>query len=114
MIDEYRNKLQARLKKILPDGLVVDENRIAVELVLFADKCDVTEEAVRLDSHINQLRELFRQQGPIGRKLDFILQEMNREVNTIGSKANNTSVTKYIVEAKTELEKMREQTQNIE
>ncbi len=114
MIEEYRLRLQNKLKKLLPDGLAVDENRLAMELVLFADKCDITEEAVRLESHSSQLINLLQESGPIGRKLDFILQEMNREVNTIGSKANNTSVAKVMVEAKTELEKMREQAQNIE
>jgi len=114
MIEEYQLRLQNKLKKLLPDGLAVDENRLAMELVLFADKCDITEEAVRLESHSSQLINLLQESGPIGRKLDFILQEMNREVNTIGSKANNTSVAKVMVEAKTELEKMREQAQNIE
>ena len=114
MIDEYRNRLQNKLNKLLPEGLVLDESRLLAEVVVFADKCDVTEESVRLESHAQQLMALLKEDKPIGRKLDFLLQEMNREINTIGSKANNTSVARVVVEAKTELEKMREQAQNIE
>ena len=85
-----------------------------MEVALFADKCAIDEELVRLDSHIAQLQSTLREDQAVGKKLDFILQEMNREINTIGSKANDITITKCVVEMKTELEKIREQIQNIE
>jgi uncharacterized protein (TIGR00255 family) len=93
---------------------VIDENRMATEVTIFADRCSIDEELVRLSSHINQLRETLRTGDSVGRKLDFLIQEMNREINTIGSKANDLSITKFVVEIKSELEKIREQIQNIE
>ena len=110
---DYKLKLSARIKDLL-DQQVVDENRLATEVAIFADRCSIDEELVRLASHISQLRDAFTLSVPIGRKLDFLVQEMNREINTIGSKANDLSITKNVVEIKSEIEKIREQIQNIE
>ena len=93
---------------------LIDEQRLAMEVAIFADKCAIDEEIVRLSSHIGQLRSTLAEDQAVGKKLDFILQEMNREINTIGSKANDITITKCVVEMKTELEKIREQIQNIE
>ena len=90
------------------------EERIALEVALLADKCDITEELVRLESHLRQFDETLGRAEPVGRKLDFLLQEINREVNTIGSKANDAEIAASVVELKGELEKIREQVQNIE
>ena len=95
-------------------GTDVDEQRILTETAIFADKVAVDEETVRLRSHISQFRELINSEEPVGRKLDFLVQEMNREANTIGSKAQNLEVTKMVVDMKAEIEKIREQIQNIE
>jgi len=92
----------------------VDETRIAQEVALLADRCDITEELVRFDSHLGQFDETLLMDEPVGRKLDFLLQELNREVNTIGSKANDAEMTALVVQLKAELEKIREQVQNIE
>ncbi len=113
VVTEYKQKLETRIKELL-DQQTVDESRIAVEIALFADRCSIDEEIVRLGSHISQLREALDIKQPVGRKLDFIMQEMNREVNTIGSKANDLATTRHVVELKSELEKIREQVQNIE
>lgn len=110
---EYKLKLAARIKELL-DQQTIDENRLATEVALFADRCSIDEELVRLASHIGQLRETLSIDQPVGRKLDFLVQEMNREINTIGSKANDLSITKNVVEVKSEIEKIREQIQNIE
>ena len=113
---EYRTRLQQRITELAGDlakGLI-DEQRLAMEVAIFADKCAIDEELVRLDSHIEQLRSTLQEKQAVGKKLDFILQEMNREINTIGSKANDITITKCVVEMKTELEKIREQIQNIE
>ncbi len=113
IVREYKIKLTDRITELL-ENQVVDESRIAMEVAVFADRCGIDEELVRLTSHINQTRETLESQEPIGRKLDFLIQEMNREVNTIGSKANDLDITKNVVELKCELEKIREQVQNIE
>ena len=113
VVKEYKCRLENRIKEIL-DQQVVDENRLATEVAIFADRCSIDEELVRLTSHIKQLRETLQTGQTVGRKLDFLIQEMNREINTIGSKANDLSITKYVVEVKSELEKIREQVQNIE
>lgn len=113
VVREYKLKLENRLKELL-DQKTVDENRIAVEVALFADRCSIDEELVRLGSHIGQLRETMKSNQPVGRKLDFLVQEMNREINTIGSKANDLFITRHVVELKSEIEKVREQIQNIE
>ncbi len=110
---EYKLKLTARIKDLL-DQQPLDENRIATEVAVFADRCSIDEELVRMTSHIGQLREALSMDQPVGRKLDFLVQEMNREINTIGSKANDLSITKNVVEIKSEIEKIREQIQNIE
>lgn len=113
VVEDYKNKLQQRLKEILQD-VVIDETRITTEVAIFADKCSVDEEIVRILSHIKQFRQMLEKDEPVGRKLDFLIQEMNRETNTIGSKANNLEITQIVVEIKGELEKIREQVQNIE
>lgn len=113
VIKEYKLKLEARVKDML-EQQNVDENRIAMEIVMFSDRCGIDEEIVRLTSHLKQMRDTLNNKQPIGRKLDFLIQEMNREINTIGSKANDLTITKNVVEIKCEIEKMREQVQNIE
>lgn len=111
--NEYKLKLDARIKDLLQQQ-VIDESRLATEVAIFADRCSIDEELVRLASHIGQMREALSINQPVGRKLDFLVQEMNREINTIGSKANDLVITKSVVEIKSEIEKIREQIQNIE
>jgi uncharacterized protein (TIGR00255 family) len=106
-------KLRGRVMQLAGES-GVDAGRLAQEVALLADRCDITEELVRFNSHLNQLDLTLELNDPVGRKLDFIIQEMNREVNTIGSKANDAEITSFIVELKAELEKIREQVQNIE
>lgn len=112
-VEEYRQKLEARMKEIL-DSVAVDQQRIITEAAIFADKTAVAEETVRLHSHIAQFRDMLKNGGAVGRKLDFLVQELNREVNTIGSKANDLELTSIVVDMKSEIEKIREQVQNIE
>lgn len=113
LVEDYVVKLTNRVKEYLKTN-VVDESRLAQEVVIYADKCSVEEEITRLKSHITQFVELLNADGAIGKKIDFLLQEMNRETNTIGSKANCLDITNLVVEIKTELENIREQIQNIE
>lgn len=113
VVKEYKSRLENRIKELM-DQQVVDENRLATEVAIFADRCNIDEEIVRLSSHVNQLRETLKMKEPVGRKLDFLIQEMNREINTIGSKANDLNITNSVVDVKCELEKIREQVQNIE
>lgn len=113
VVQEYKSKLEDRIKQLL-DDVPVDEARIAVEVALFADKSSIAEEIVRLYSHLDQLLSIMNENEPVGRKLDFLIQEMNREINTIGSKANDIMITKQVVVVKSEIEKIREQIQNIE
>ena len=113
MVIDYRQKLKARLDQLL-DGAEMDESRLAQEVALLADRCDITEELVRLSSHFNQFDEALGSSEPVGRKLDFLMQEMNREVNTIGSKSNDAGITTLVIKIKAEMEKMREQIQNLE
>ena len=113
VVKEYKEKLQNRIKELL-SGMEADEQRIAMETALFADRSCVDEEITRLESHIIQLKEILQKGGQIGRKLDFLVQEMNREVNTIASKANDIEITGITIEMKSEIEKIREQIQNIE
>lgn len=114
-IASYRGKLEAKLREVLSDNkITMDEARILTECAIFADKVAIDEELVRLDSHFKSFDEIFEQDEPVGRKLDFLLQEMNRETNTIGSKAQNTDIAKLVIEMKNELEKIREQIQNLE
>ncbi|MCI7767547.1 MAG: YicC family protein [Oscillospiraceae bacterium] len=111
--ENYRNKLYSRLCEVLADKNI-DEQRLVTEAAIFADKTAVAEETVRLKSHIRQLRDMLSLDEPVGRKLDFLIQEFNREANTIGSKAQDIAVTKIVVDLKSEIEKIREQIQNIE
>ena len=113
IVEEYVSKLEKRVKEILKTD-VVDENRLAQEAVIYADKTSIEEELTRLNSHIVQFKELVNSDGPVGKKLDFMIQEMNRETNTIGSKAGSGEITKAVIDLKVELEDIREQIQNIE
>ena len=113
LVDEYIVKLETRIKELLKTD-VVDQTRLAQEVVIYSDKCSVEEEITRLKSHISQFLNLLNENIAIGKKLDFLIQEMNRETNTIGSKANNLEITNLVVDIKTELENVREQIQNIE
>jgi uncharacterized protein (TIGR00255 family) len=113
VVNEYRQKLSQRLQDMLPDG-VLDEARLTQEVAILADRACITEEIVRLRSHFAQFEQLLAKADAVGRQLDFLVQEMNREINTIGSKANDAKIAQLVVEMKSELEKIREQTQNIE
>jgi len=112
-VEEYRKKLEARMNDVLM-ATDIDEARILTEAAIFADRVAINEETVRLRSHIAQLRELLDCDEPVGRKMDFLVQEFNREANTIGSKGNDAEMSRIIVELKAEIEKIREQAQNIE
>lgn len=113
VVDDYKNRLEARIKELV-QLQNIDEYRIATEVAIFADRCSIDEEIVRLKSHIEQVRHTLDMCQPVGRKLDFLIQEMNREINTIGSKANDIFITRIVVDLKSEIEKLREQVQNIE
>lgn len=113
IVADYRARLTAKLQEIL-GNTQIDESRILTEAAIYADKVAVDEETVRLRSHIAQLREMFAQGGAVGRKLDFLIQEFNREANTIGSKCNDVETSKVVVDIKAEIEKIREQIQNLE
>ncbi|MEL7656438.1 MAG: YicC/YloC family endoribonuclease [Bacillota bacterium] len=111
----YADKLRDRIKELVGNSVTIPEDRILMEAAIFADKCSITEELVRLDSHIIQLNSIISKSNqPDGKKLDFLVQEMNREANTIGSKANDIEITNKVLEIKSEIEKIREQVQNIE
>ncbi|KUO57979.1 MAG: hypothetical protein APF84_16305 [Gracilibacter sp. BRH_c7a] len=110
---EYRERLEEKLALLLADSSI-DENRLGMEVMLFADRASIDEELVRMESHLAQFEQTLLASEPIGRKLDFLVQEMNREINTIGSKANDIVISRIVVEGKSELEKIREQIQNIE
>ena len=112
LVKEYIVKLEERIKELLQTD--VDKSRLAQEVVIFSDKCSVEEELTRLRSHIAQVKELMQRQDAVGKNLDFMVQEINRELNTIGSKANKLEITNLVVECKTILEDIREQIQNIE
>lgn len=112
-VTEYRDKLYAKIKELLEDR-EIDEARILTEVAIFADKVAVNEETVRLSSHFEEFYQILDSGEPAGRKLDFLIQEINREVNTIGSKANDIEIAKIVVTLKGEIEKLREQIQNIE
>ena len=113
VVEEYQEKLKERIKSIT-NGLELDETRLAQETALLADRSDITEEMTRLKSHINQFRSFFNTNEPIGRKLEFVTQEINREINTTGSKSSDIIISKRVIEIKSDLEKIREQVQNIE
>lgn len=111
----YRDKLETRLRAILDDNsIAIDENRLLTECAIWADKIAIDEELARLRSHFGAFRDICAEPAPSGKKLDFLMQELNRETNTIGSKANNASIARLVVNMKNELEKIREQVQNIE
>ncbi|MGH7208083.1 MAG: YicC/YloC family endoribonuclease, partial [Nitrospiraceae bacterium] len=113
VVQEYFERMKARVEKLVGSGQP-DSGRLHQELALYADRCDVSEELTRLESHLAQFTATLSGRGPVGRTLDFLLQEMGREVNTIGSKAGDAEITTHVVQIKGELEKVREQVQNIE
>ena len=112
VVSEYREKLENRLKSLLTEA--VEPQRIAQETAIIADRCAIDEELSRLDSHIRQMRKYLESEGEIGKKMDFLIQEMNREANTIGSKASDAAIAQNVVDLKSEIEKLREQIQNVE
>ena len=115
VVEEYQNKLQERLTNLLADNnIAVEPERLLQEVAIFADRTSITEEIVRLKSHIKQFKQIIASDQPVGRKLDFLIQEFNREANTIASKANDYTLAQIVVEIKAEIEKIREQIQNIE
>ncbi|MBR4054224.1 MAG: YicC family protein [Clostridia bacterium] len=113
VVAESNARMQNRIREIL-GNVPADESRLLTECAVFADKADISEELARLDSHFKQFRSMLEEDVPVGRKLDFLVQEINRECNTIGSKSNDTSFAKLVIEAKSAVEKIREQIQNIE
>lgn len=113
LVEEYVVKLETRIKEILKTD-IVDKERLNQEIVIYADKCSVEEELTRLESHIEQFNNMMEENIPVGKKIDFLIQEMNREINTIGSKSGSLEITNLVIETKTELEDIREQIQNIE
>lgn len=113
VVDEYRQKLKKRIDEVLADENI-EESRILTEAAIYADKSDIGEETVRLASHIKEFKNTIKTDKPIGKKLDFIIQEMNRETNTMGSKSSDIEISRLIVDMKSEIEKIREQIQNIE
>ena len=114
VVIDYKEKLKNRISDMLEDPSIIDESRLAQEVAIYADKSNITEEIVRFKSHIEQLKNTVVKNESIGRKIDFLIQEMNRETNTIGSKSSDLNITNLVVEVKSELEKIREQIQNIE
>ncbi|WP_100404531.1 YicC/YloC family endoribonuclease [Bacillus solitudinis] len=110
----YQERLEKRMRAILEKDVDLDEERVLTEVAVFAERIDISEEIVRLHSHIDHFRQICQQEQGIGRKLDFLVQEMNREANTIGSKANHTEIRRYVVELKSFIEKLKEQVQNVE
>ena len=112
VVSEYREKLEGRLKNMLADG--IDPQRLAQEVAIMADRCAIDEELARLESHLHQMETYLEAEGEIGKKMDFLIQEMNRETNTIGSKAQDREIAQWVVELKSEIEKLREQIQNVE
>jgi len=113
LVQVYSVRLKDNIERMLND-VAMDEGRLAQEVALFAEKSDITEEIVRIRSHLKQFREYTSLDEAVGRRLDFLIQEMNREINTIGSKASDTVISKVVVEMKSEVEKLREQVQNVE
>lgn len=114
VVDEYRVKLEARIEELLPDNVEVDQDKLSNEIAYFADKAGVDEELVRIDSHVEQFIFNLNESGKIGRKLDFLIQELNREINTVGSKSSDIIITNAVVELKSVIEEIREQVQNLE
>ena len=112
VVSEYRKRLESRLKNMIADG--VDPQRLAQEVAIMADRCAIDEELARLESHLHQMETYLEAEGEIGKKMDFLIQEMNRETNTIGSKAQDGEIAQWVVDLKSEIEKLREQIQNVE
>src|SRR3989338_8688378 len=113
VVAEYKSRLDARIKDIVQNK-TIDQARLETELALFAKQCDISEELTRIKSHLEGFRKALETGQEAGRKLDFILQELNREINTLGAKANDIKISRLVINVKSELEKMREQTQNVE
>ena len=113
IVTEYRARIEERMRDILGSASY-DENRLLTEVAIFADKVNVNEETVRLRSHVDQFTQMLDEGGSVGRKIDFLIQEMNREINTIGSKSNDLDVARIVIDVKAEIEKLREQIQNVE
>lgn len=113
VVTEYRKRLEERIRELTSD-IAVDEARLAQEVAIMAERSDITEEIVRFGSHMDQFQEMLKSDEPVGRKLDFLLQEMNREINTIGAKTGDIEISRSVVEVKSELSRLREQVQNIE
>ena len=115
VVKEYKEKLNQRINELLSDtGTHIEESRLALEVAVYADRSDITEEIVRIKSHLKELEKIPFEIVPVGRKLDFLMQEMNREVNTVGSKSQDNEITSIVIDLKSELSKIREQVQNIE
>lgn len=112
VVSDYRERLESRLKNMISDG--VDPQRLAQEVAIMADRCAIDEELARLESHLRQMENYLEAEGEIGKKMDFLIQEMNRETNTIGSKAQDGKIAQWVVDLKSEIEKLREQIQNVE
>jgi uncharacterized protein (TIGR00255 family) len=113
VVDDYRRRLRKRVEQIA-QGMPIDENRLVQEIAIFADRCDITEELVRARSHLEQFRSYLSSEDAVGRRLDFLLQEINREITTMSAKASDSTISARGVEIKAELEKVREQVQNVE
>ncbi|MDX9917039.1 MAG: YicC/YloC family endoribonuclease [Gudongella sp.] len=114
VVEEYKKKLNEKIVSLLDNPAIIDEDRLALEVAIFADKSSIDEEITRMKSHILQFKSIIEEDGAVGRKLDFLIQEFNREVNTIGSKSSDAEIANHVVELKSEIEKIREQVQNIE
>ena len=113
IVEQYRKRLEEKIQR-MSENMEMDESRLIQEVAIFADRCDITEAIVRFRSHLKQFRDYMSRDDSIGRRLDFLVQEINREANTIGSKATDASISSKVVEIKAELEKLREQIQNVE
>ncbi|WP_096189187.1 YicC/YloC family endoribonuclease [Evansella halocellulosilytica] len=112
--ENYREKLKIRVEEFINGKIDIDDSRMLTEVAVYADKADIQEELTRIESHLKQIQQIIKQNDVVGRKLDFLVQELNRETNTIGSKANDIQISQLVVDLKSELEKVREQVQNIE
>lgn len=113
IVKEYRERMESRMRQIMEE-VPYDESRLLSEVAIFSDRVNVNEEIVRLKSHISQMRKMLKSVEPVGRKMDFLIQEMNREINTVGSKSNDLETAKIVIDVKAEIEKLREQCQNVE
>lgn len=114
VVKEYREKLTNRIQELCKDAVSLDETRLESEVAYMADRCDIAEEITRLESHLTEIGRLLEINGAVGRKLDFLIQEINREINTIGSKSSDLTITRLVVDMKSETERIREQVQNIQ